>query len=271
MNDIKKITVITAIRNAEKYIAETVESVLTQSAFLKGILDLEYLVYDANSTDRTVEIIKSYNDPRVKLTIESDNGLYDALAKGFESASGDYICYINAGDYYHKTAFEVVHLQFSKPEIYWISGFCMAYTENSYLVEAELPFIYRSSLIQAGVYGRYLPFIQQESVFWKKELLQLVDLAILRKFKLAGDYYLWHCFSKQYELRIVQAYLGGFKRHSGQVSEDKTNYFKEVSQIIDKKKISIFQCAVVIFDKIIWQFSSKYRRLLNSKLILIKD
>lgn len=270
MKNSKRITVITAIRNAEKYIAETIDSVLTQTALKKGMLELEYIIYDAVSTDKSVEIIKSFNDSRIKLTIEPDNGLYDALSKAFANATGNYVCYINAGDYFHKTAFEVVCLQFSKQNISWLTGFSMTYTEESFLVEAELPFKYRSSLIQVGVYGRYLPFIQQESVFWKRELLQLVDMHKLKLYKLAGDYYMWHCFSKRYELSIIQAYLGGFKRHSGQLSEDMTNYFHEVSQIVQPEQITFFQYVLILFDKIMWQFSGRYKKLLNKDLITIK-
>jgi hypothetical protein len=62
-------------------------------------------------------------------------------------------------------------------------------------------------------------------------LLKDVDLAELRRWRLAGDFYLWHRFAARHELYIVESYLGGFKLHAGQLSEQSGRYAAEVQAI----------------------------------------
>ena len=70
------------------------------------------------------------------------------------------------------------------------------YNDDSEIIDFSKPFKYRRNLIQAGVYGKYLPFIQQESTFWRSSLNKLINLDNLKNMKLSGDYYMWYCFSK---------------------------------------------------------------------------
>ena len=93
-----KFTVVTACKNAARYIEETVTSVLSQSVFLSGHCELEYLVCDGASTDGTQDLVRPYERKGVTLISEPDAGLYAALAKGLQRATGDYVAYLNAGD-----------------------------------------------------------------------------------------------------------------------------------------------------------------------------
>jgi glycosyltransferase involved in cell wall biosynthesis len=92
-------SVITITFNAEEFIKQTVESILSQD-----FNDFEYIIIDGASKDRTLEIINSYEDKFRKKGIktscysEPDKGLYDAMNKGIKKASGRYIWFINAGD-----------------------------------------------------------------------------------------------------------------------------------------------------------------------------
>ena len=73
-----KITIITAVYNAEDTIEQTIMSVLSQD-----YPNIEYIIIDGESSDGTINIIKKYqNDKRLTFVSEQDNGLYDALNKG---------------------------------------------------------------------------------------------------------------------------------------------------------------------------------------------
>ena len=80
----KKITVVTICYNAENCIKETIQSVLDQS-----FKDFEYLIIDGKSKDNTVSIIKEFDDERIVLVSEKDNGIYDAM-KNIRIKSSDY-------------------------------------------------------------------------------------------------------------------------------------------------------------------------------------
>ncbi len=93
-----KISIITAAYNSEKYIKHTLESVRDQT-----YADIEHVLVDGGSTDETNAIIKSY--PLVKNYIsEPDQGIYDALNKGINRATGDIIGFVHSDDYLHDTS-----------------------------------------------------------------------------------------------------------------------------------------------------------------------
>lgn len=93
-----KISLITATYNSEKYLEDTIKSVLSQ-----GYNNLEYIIIDGGSTDRTVSIIKQYkplfNGCMIWIS-EKDDGLYDALNKGIKLASGDIVGILNSDDFF---------------------------------------------------------------------------------------------------------------------------------------------------------------------------
>lgn len=85
-------SIITVSYRAQETIEKTVKSVLDQT-----YSNIEYIIIDGGSPDKTVEIIKSLS-PDIKLISEPDKGLYDAMNKGLHMATGDYVWFLNAGD-----------------------------------------------------------------------------------------------------------------------------------------------------------------------------
>lgn len=89
-----RISIITGVYNAEETIEQTITSVLNQDYD-----NLEYIIVDGLSTDNTLNIIKKYKyNGRLRFISEADSGLYDALNKGVELATGDYIEILGADD-----------------------------------------------------------------------------------------------------------------------------------------------------------------------------
>ena len=87
-----KLSVITVVFNNVRDIERTVLSVLNQT-----YSNIEYLVIDGRSNDGTLDIIKKYQD-RIKLISEKDAGIYYAMNKGLNIATGDYVLFMNSGD-----------------------------------------------------------------------------------------------------------------------------------------------------------------------------
>ena len=90
------ITVITVVKNCELGIEKTVLSVLSQD-----FADFEYVIIDGKSSDNTLDILNKYrSDSRIRIYSEQDGGIYDAMNKGAGYASGEYLYFLNAGDYF---------------------------------------------------------------------------------------------------------------------------------------------------------------------------
>ncbi len=92
-----KISIVTVCYNEEETIKETVESVVNQT-----YPDVDYVIMDGGSTDKTVEIIRQCeNNTSLRLFSEKDNGLYDAMNKSLAHIKGDYVIFMNAGDMFY--------------------------------------------------------------------------------------------------------------------------------------------------------------------------
>jgi glycosyltransferase involved in cell wall biosynthesis len=89
------VTIITVVYNNDTYIAETINSVLSQSYD-----SIEYIIIDGGSTDKTLEIIRQYEANIDYWISESDRGLYDAMNKGIALARGEIIGILNSDDLY---------------------------------------------------------------------------------------------------------------------------------------------------------------------------
>lgn len=90
-----KISVVTVVYNGVSFIEETIRSVLAQT-----YPNIEYIIIDGGSTDGTLDVIEKYQDHISFWSSEPDKGVYDAMNKGVESASGDWINFMNAGDHF---------------------------------------------------------------------------------------------------------------------------------------------------------------------------
>jgi len=95
------VSIITVVYNGEKYLEQTIDSVLNQS-----YKNIEYIVVDGGSTDGTLDILKKYGDKITKWVSEPDEGLYDAMNKGIGMTKGELIGMINSDDWYELDAVE---------------------------------------------------------------------------------------------------------------------------------------------------------------------
>jgi len=117
MDKKKKITIITVVKNAENTLENCIKSVLSQN-----YNNLEYIVIDGNSSDRTKEIINKYKNNISRIIIEDDDGIWDAMNKGIKLADGEIIGFLNSDDYYFNNTLEIVNNYFSKNNIDFLFG-----------------------------------------------------------------------------------------------------------------------------------------------------
>jgi len=91
-----KISIITVVYNAGRFLESTLQSVQNQT-----YSNIEYIVIDGGSSDNTLDLIDKYNSLITKCISEPDDGLYSAMNKGLQLASGTHLMFLNAGDIFN--------------------------------------------------------------------------------------------------------------------------------------------------------------------------
>lgn len=147
-----KFSIVTVSYNSEKYIEETILSVISQ----RGDFDIEYILVDGKSKDSTCDIIKKYVDKHekgeldiycnnldIKFICESDQGMYDALSKGLYLLTGDIVAYINSDDFYLPNAFKAIaaEMKMYGEKAQWINAKNTWYNKDGVIENSMLPLV----------------------------------------------------------------------------------------------------------------------------------
>lgn len=210
-----KISIITAVFNGEKFIRETVESVLSQ----KGNFELEYIICDGQSTDRTLDILKEY--PECRVISRKDGGPFNAINYGMNLATGEIGAWLNADDIYRPGALQQVISHFERhPECRWLYGNCPVIDENGReirkpitLYKELLGFLYSKNILLCE------NFINQPATFWRMSLWK--ELGGLNSiYKAAWDYELWLKMAGIAPAHHLHRNLASFRRHAESISEN---------------------------------------------------
>ena len=104
-----KISIITVVKNNKSYIEKNILSLLSQK-----YKNYEHIIIDGGSTDGTLEIIDKYKKSISSFVSEKDQGIYYAMNKGIDLASGDIIGILNSDDYFYDDALDIVKSYFEK-------------------------------------------------------------------------------------------------------------------------------------------------------------
>lgn len=218
------ISIVTVCYNAADTIEETIKSVLNQTYD-----NVEYLIIDGGSTDRTVDIIKKYDDRISYWISEPDKGIYDAMNKGIAIASGDYIGFINSGDKYadrHVIALVVEQLLNTAPDIIY-GDIVLKYSFGRYYTK-PLPL---------NTFKTGFPFSHPSS-FVRLQLLknELFDTS----YKIVADY---NFFLKMYDNHKEFVYfstpIAEFEAETGVSSMNVLPTFIEISKVNGTKGINL--------------------------------
>ena len=259
----QNVYVLTVVKNSNHMITETIESVRNQTVNRNGKALVNHIVIDGGSTDGTRETLRKMKD--ITLIEREDNGLYDSLSYGISLCSelSGITCYLNSGDIWHERALEIVLEIFAKNEsVNWLTGYRTSISSEGYIIYAQKSIFYSRKLISHGFYFSKLPAIQQESTFWRTTLNLQLNLEELSKLKLAGDYFIWKSFAKENKLYVVNAFLGAFRIHDHQLSDDRDGYLSEMSKYIEKN--FVLRILIVPF-RIMMKRESMFTKLIQCR------
>lgn len=203
-------TIVTVTLNAEKYLAQAMQSVLSQEG-----VTLEYLIVDGKSNDATLSIVHEFalKDSRISCSTEPDDGISAAMNRGIELAAGDIVAFLHADDYYPtpQVLAQVIEYFHSNPEQVWITGGTTFVDERSHALR-KIPArrFSRQRLLRNNI-------IMHPATFVRREAFTSVG-NFSTDFSYAMDYDFWMRLSKQQNPLVVRETLACFRAHPGSKS-----------------------------------------------------
>jgi glycosyltransferase involved in cell wall biosynthesis len=193
------ISIITVVYNGEKYLEQTIKSIINQTYD-----NIEYIIIDGGSTDGTIDIIKKYENKIDYWISEKDEGIYDAMNKGILRCNGEIIGIVNADDYIYEYTLKMVADALQDSNIFYTYGSIHLMNEKSKIFGEYHPV--DKYEIEKNKY-KTMPF-SHPSVFAKKSVYKEIGL-FNTNFKFSADY--------DFILRMIENRLLGIKlpKHTG--------------------------------------------------------
>lgn len=197
-------SIITVCYNSEKTINKTIESLMNQS-----YEDFEYIIVDGGSTDRTVEIIKSFKDKagnKVEYISEPDNGIYDAMNKGVKLSQGEYIVFMNSDDWFEQDSLKnVSKIIKENREIDIVFGNIKAIRKykNKLYYKVKIPNTQLLDLRKGMIFSH-------QTMFTKKSVFNSINYFDVN-YKIAADWdFIIRAWKKGYKFKYIDEILGNF-------------------------------------------------------------
>ncbi|WP_343704417.1 glycosyltransferase family 2 protein [Chitinophaga sp.] len=224
----KLVSIVIPVYNGQEFIRETLDSIFNQT-----YRNFEIIVADGASTDNTMGIVNEHRGLIDIIFSEKDEGMYDALRKGFDRASGDILCYINADDRLLPYALEKVVQQFDDRQCDLVFG------DVNYISETgSIIFSYKGVNLSHGAIRklRRVPFAQQSS-FWTREVYDRnggFDKSL--KYVADSKFLLSVCLDPSVRKAYVPLPLGEYRLHGSSFSVSMTDkmrdeHFRMISEL----------------------------------------
>lgn len=216
-----RITLVMPAYNSAAFIEASIQSVLSQN-----YPNLEFIIIDGGSSDGTGEIIERYQESLAYFVSEPDEGMYDAIQKGFDKSTGEIMAWLNSDDLHFEWTLEIVATLFTQfPDLGWLtSNILFGIDENGLpLNTSQVPGYSREGYLK----GEHIPtpikkfaveYIMQESTFWRRSLWEKSGAKLDTALKYAGDAELWARFFEHAMLYDVSIPLGRFRTHPDQIT-----------------------------------------------------
>ena len=184
------VSIITAVYNGEMFLEDTIQSVINQTYD-----NVEYIIIDGGSNDRTLDIITKYEQYIDYWISEEDKSMYDAMNKGIFLALGDIVGIVNADDYLYRGSLEKIQLGFSDDVMFVYANLDIVGKENEFLSKSYSLGI---DNIRFKLF-RHMPFLHP-TLFVKMQVFKEIGLYDV-DYRLSADH--------DFTLRLVENNLKG--------------------------------------------------------------
>jgi glycosyltransferase involved in cell wall biosynthesis len=236
-----KITIITVCYNRKETIEKAIKSVLEQNYG-----NIEYIVIDGNSNDGTKEIIETYRGRISQYISEPDNGMYDAINKGLQMATGDVIGLMHSDDEFYddKVISRIVNRFNYDPSIEGIygDGVYVSNDNRERLIRNRIGGAFSLKKIKSG----WLPL--HPTVYLKKAVIDTYGLYNI-DFKIASDteFLLRYLYKYKIKMSYINSYI--VKMRMGGMSTNLKRVFEVLYEDYKIYKFHGLGAFLVVFQK----------------------
>lgn len=246
------ITIITVVYNGEKFLEKTILSVINQT-----YSNIEYIIIDGGSTDHTLDIIRKYEHAIDYWISEIDEGIYHAMNKGIDLATGKWLNFMNADDHFvHADVIRSINLDDKFEFIY-----------GNIIIKDEDYEIRRGSEVNSKI-PIYKSLCYHQAVFAKKNLYIKFD-SFRTDLKIASDYdFFVKVFNNKISVKYVDCCVA-VMRVGGVSSKFITASLNEKLKII-KENYDLIYYIKAVFHSYIYERPRNYIRLILYRFNLIK-
>ena len=236
-----KISIITTNFNTDKYLEQTIISILSQ----KGDFDLEYIITDGGSKDNSLDIIRKYDKEiregkwgsniEFKYVSEKDRGQSDGINKGLRMATGEVVAFLNADDLYIDGTLEKVITYFKEnPDCMWLTGYHRVIDEDGKEIRKFITNSKNKKLKNYSIQKLLIDnCIPQPSTFWRREILNEIGY-IDENLHFCMDLDYWIRIYGKYDLHVIPEYLSEFRFTSSTKTGGTSSKTLEESEMVVK-------------------------------------
>jgi glycosyltransferase involved in cell wall biosynthesis len=194
-----KITIVTPVYNGENVIKDLIYSIVDQD-----YQNWEMIIQDGKSTDKTTEFVGSFNEKKIALFSEKDNGMYDALNKAIKKASGDYIIHLNSDEQLMEGALTEIVAQINKKPNYDVYCFGVVIIDKK-----RIPRVFRAAYPQKSLFIKLFNLdIMTAGIVYNTDVFRKIKFST--KYKAVSDALLFIELVKTFKVYYSNIYTSFF-------------------------------------------------------------
>lgn len=225
MSDVPSISVNMPVYNGVKYLKQAIDSILNQT-----YTDFELIIIDDGSTDTSVDLIKSYRDPRIKLFQNNLNrGLAFSRNRAIEQSKGKYIAILDSDDiaYPERIKKQLDFLE-KNPDYVMIGSWIDIIDENDQVSEDGVKLLVENDLLRTQLF--FSNHFAQSSLLIRRSVFE--EFSYNESYIQAEDYFLWVQIASKYKVANLQESLVQYRVHQESITmskfEDQENCVKQI-------------------------------------------
>ena len=249
------VSIVINCYNGEKYLRQSIESILDQS-----YQNLELIFWDNHSTDQSKNIIKSYDDKRIKYFFSQNHStLYQARNFALKECKGEFISFLDVDDYYLKDRIvkQLLHFKDQKVGVTYSNYY-------RYYEDINKKKLLTNKMLPSGNLTKYILEESQISfmtVMIRKKSLESLQFNFDQKYSIIGDYDLLYRLSFNWDFYYIKEPLAVYRIHDDNFSKNSILFIDELKDWYNKNYSSFANKKNYIYKKIIFfqamEYSSK--------------